>query len=62
MRLDDADDDIDALASLLVRRLQHGVGLSNPGICAEKDLELAFHPMGFFGLYTFEHCVGIWAL
>ena len=39
MRLDDADDDVDALAALRLRRHQHLVGLANPRRGADKYLE-----------------------
>ena len=41
MGLDDADDDVDALAALGLRRLQHLVGLADARRRAEEDLELA---------------------
>ncbi len=41
MRLDDADGDVDALALLGLRGLQHLVGLADAGRGAEKDLEPA---------------------
>ena len=41
MRLDDADDDIDPLTPLGLRRQQHLIGLADPGCCAEKYLQPA---------------------
>ncbi len=41
MRLDDADGDIDALAPLGLRRLQHLEGLADAGRRPQEDLQLA---------------------
>jgi hypothetical protein len=41
MGFDDADHNVDAVAPLGLRRLQHFVGLANARGSAEKDLELA---------------------
>ena len=41
MRLDDADDDVDALLQPGARLLQHLIGLADAGRRAEEDLEPA---------------------
>src|SRR5262249_40880200 len=46
MRLDDADDDVEPLAALSLRRLQHREGLADPWCSAEEDLQAA---AGFAG-------------
>ena len=40
VRLDDAHDDVAALLALEARRLEHRVGLSDPGRRAEEDRQL----------------------
>ena len=40
VRLDDADDHVHALAALLVRRGEHGVGLADAGRRAEENLQV----------------------
>ena len=59
VRLDAADDDVDALGALLAGRLEHGVGLADAGGGAEEDLELAACLAGFLLLDAGEQLVGI---
>ena len=58
MRLDQADNDIDALARTYRRLLQHGVGLAHPGRGTEENLQPAPHPAVGFG----EERVRRWAV
>ena len=44
--LNDADDDVHAIAPLLVRRFQHGVGFPHAGIGAEEDFEFSLEAGG----------------
>ena len=54
VRLDPADDDIDAPAPQLVRRLQHGEGLADAGHGAEEELQPAALLRAFLDLPAFE--------
>ena len=54
MRLDDADDDIDAVAPLGLRGQQHLVGLADPRRGAEKNLQ----PPAAFLFCRGEQCFG----
>ena len=62
MRLYDADSDIHAIAPLLVRRFQHGIGFPHAGVGAEEDFELALRPPVLFSLRALQQCVRIWSL
>ena len=54
MRLDDADDDVNALHLFCPRRGQHFIGLADAGRGAEKDLQAA--PLRL--LHFTQECVG----
>ena len=62
MCLDDADDDVHAIATLLMRRFQHGIGLPHAGIGAKEDFQFALQLAGFFRLHPFEQRIWIWAV
>ena len=61
MSLNDADDDIDTVTPLLMRRFEHGVRLPYAGIGAEEDLEFAFGFAGLLRLHTLQQRIGIWS-
>ena len=59
MRLDVADDDIDAVGAHAARGLEHRVGLADAGACAEEDGSLPRLRAGLLGLDAREQLVGI---
>src|SRR4029453_5751452 len=59
VRLDPADDDVDALRSLLPSRLEHRVGLADAGGRPEEDLQLAACLAALRLLDASEQLVGI---
>ena len=59
VRLDVADQHVDAFAGLLATGLEHGVGLADAGRRAEKDLQLAARFLGLFGLHAEQQGIGI---
>ena len=61
VRLDIADDDVDAFGLLAPRRLEHRVGLADAGRRAEEDLQLAAARGPLLRLHVREQGIGIGA-
>ena len=57
--LDDADDDVHSIATLLVRRFQHGIGFPYARIGAKEYFQLSLKLASFFRLHTFEERIWI---
>src|SRR5690242_1168946 len=57
--LDDADDDVHSIATLLVRRFQHGVGLAYSRIGSKEYFQLSLKLTSFLLLHTFEEHIWI---
>ena len=57
--LDDADDDVHSIATLLVRRFQHGVGFPYARIGSKEYFQFSLKLASFFRLHTFEERIWI---
>ncbi len=60
MRLHDADDDVHAIATLLVRRFQHGIGFPHARIGPEEYFQFSLKLPSFFRLHPLQERIWIW--